>query len=341
MLSRTVSGFCKYGNPLYKNLTPNMCVLMPAVVSSNVQQQQIRTTINKHYNPQYRRHRGAKIIKIDLPDLTKEKDDEMSPERMRSKMKEKGLQPPRPWNERNFYISNSGGVFEPYVPPEGDGKLSAVTVEGAKQKLEFVEKKGKSMMAVRKIKSYDDDFTLQDFVQDATEIYKNAHEALMNFRTNKEKLEEFVTEKAYVEMTENAKYKTVSWKFHQSLSPPKVVHARTNSVVSKDNLFAQVTVRFHTQQSLCIYDRFGRKIYGDENLVKDVLEYVVFEKHITEQYGKWRVHHKIIPDWMPASEPIPRTYRKPEPLPDLPDTPEEEDKSSDSSTKPDVAIATA
>jgi len=45
-------------------------------------------------------------------------------------------------------------------------------------------------------------------------------------------------------------------------------------------------------------------------LAKDVLEYVVFEKHLANTYGLWRVHEKIIPDWMPAREPAPKTYVK-------------------------------
>lgn len=52
-------------------------------------------------------------------------------------------------------------------------------IQGAKQKLEFLEKKGKSMMAIRKIKSFEEDFNIQDFVDEAYDIYKSAHEALM------------------------------------------------------------------------------------------------------------------------------------------------------------------
>jgi hypothetical protein len=43
-------------------------------------------------------------------------------------------------------------------------------------------------------------------------------------------------------------------------------------------------------QTLALYDRFGRLMYGSEELIKDVLEYVVFEKHISDIYGLWRVH---------------------------------------------------
>lgn len=58
---------------------------------------------------------------------------------------------------------------------------------------------------------------------------------------------------------------------------------------------------------LAIYDRFGRLFYGSETIAKDVLEYVVFEKHIVNEYGTWRLHAKIIPEWMPSREPMPKT----------------------------------
>lgn len=69
-----------------------------------------------------------------------------------------------------------------------------------------------------------------------------------------------------------------------------------------------------------MYDRFGRLMHGSEILGKDVLEYVVFEKHLANEYGNWRIHAKIIPDWLPPKEPNLHTYRinkesKPEELP--------------------------
>nr|CAD7578018.1 unnamed protein product [Timema californicum] len=112
-----------------------------------------------------------------------------------------------------------------------------------------------------------------------------------------------------VEIRHNIHDKTVHWKFIQSLEPPRMVHARCTNIITKENMFAQITVRFHTQQVLAIYDRFGRLMHGSEILAKDVLEYVVFEKHLSNQYGTWRLHEKIIPDWMPPPEPSLKTFR--------------------------------
>ena len=46
------------------------------------------------------------------------------------------------------------------------------------------------------------------------------------------------------------------WKiFIVTMTNNKVVHARHADIVSKENMFGQVTVRFHTQQQLAVYDR--------------------------------------------------------------------------------------
>lgn len=51
---------------------------------------------------------------------------------MRTKLKEKGIVPPRPWVERQHEISSSGGIFEPYIPPEGDGRASIISAAVSK-----------------------------------------------------------------------------------------------------------------------------------------------------------------------------------------------------------------
>ena len=94
--------------------------------------------------------------------------------------------------------------------------------------------------------------------------------------------------------------KSVYWNFLKSLEPPMTVMVREQEVVTRGNTFAQITVRFHTQQILAVYDRFGRLIHGHPHVAKDVLEYVVFEKHLANLYGKWRLHSKIVPDWLNA-----------------------------------------
>lgn len=152
------------------------------------------------------------VIPVDLPDFHKPEKPfaEMTPEEIRSHYKEKGIQPIRPWYERHITFSSSGNIVEPYVPPEGDEKKSPLNsavltvddvvfsnritqifnlincqIQGAKQKLEWLKKKGKSWRELRTIRKYDDEFDLYpDFVEKAHDVYMKAHTALAEYVQN-------------------------------------------------------------------------------------------------------------------------------------------------------------
>lgn len=53
--------------------------------------------------------------------------------------------------------------------------------QGAKQKLDFVGKKGKSMLALRKLRKFDDDFEVDEFLVLAQDLYMKAHKAMMKW----------------------------------------------------------------------------------------------------------------------------------------------------------------
>lgn len=213
--------------------------------------------------------------------------------------------------ERPINISCTAGIFDPYVPPEGDARLSTLSKEGLKQRAEQIRQSAASQLAIRKIKDHDSDFSTKAFAQQAQEIFVEAHNALAQF--NKEKLHSLVTERCYPEMTRGNRYKTIHWTFVESLEPPRVVHARCPEMVSKGNLYGQVTVRMHSKQTLAIYDRFGRLMVGSEEHPKDVLEYLIIERHLVNPYGRWRLHGKIVPSWAPAKDPVIKTVMIPGP----------------------------
>ena len=74
-------------------------------------------------------------------------------------------------------------------------------------------------------------------------------------------------------------------------------------------------------------------MFGSEVLAKDCLEYVVFEKHLADEYGSWRVHAKILPDWMSQGHTILRTLRQPS-------SKEEEESTGTDDTQQDSATPT-
>ena len=266
---------------------------------------------NKHKDPRWKGLRKWKVIKIELPDREfdrKTAQGKVTPEEIRAELKLKGLLPPSHYQEAPVHIAATGAIFEEFNPPEGDSnpdlisKISPEESESSgwkdriKEKLgASVEKaKSKTFRATRKIRTFDDNFDASSFgSQEAKEVYINAHKALA--AKEEKRLHQLATEKAFPEMMVNTKGKSIYWDFVKSLEPPHVVQVRCQDVISKGNVFAQVTVRFHSQQILAVYDRFGRLIHGHPYVAKDVLEYVVFEKHLADTYGKWRIHTKIIP----------------------------------------------
>ncbi|XP_053217107.1 39S ribosomal protein L45, mitochondrial [Podarcis raffonei] len=234
-----------------------------------------------------------------------------TPEEQMKHARAAGLVVPHERLIRPMNVSCTAGIFDPYIPPEGDARVSSLSKEGLKQRTEQVKQTAVSQLAIRKIKDFDPDFSTKTFPEKAQNIFIEAHNNLTNF--NKEKLHSLVTERCYPEMVRGNRYKTIRWSFLESLEPPRVVQVRCPDMVSKTNLYGQVTVRMHTRQSLAIYDRFGRLMHGGEQVPKDVLEYVVFERHLANPYSPWRLHGKIVPAWAPPRDPILKTVMIPGP----------------------------
>ncbi|NXK43157.1 RM45 protein, partial [Piprites chloris] len=220
-------------------------------------------------------------------------------------------------------------IIDPYVPPEGDARLSTLSKEGLKQKMDKLRQTAASQLASRSCPRSISFFRAGNL---AFSVFSGAcvspgkagicGEASLLCSSNglcflcsfnKQKLHSLVTERCYPEMVRGNRYKTIRWSFVESLEPPRVVHVRCDSLVNKGNLYGQVTVRMHTRQILAIYDRFGRLMYGGEQVPKDVLEYVVFERYLVNPYGSWRMHGKIVPQWAPPKDPIVKTVMIPGP----------------------------
>uniref|UniRef100_A0A8C0SJ11 Large ribosomal subunit protein mL45 n=1 Tax=Canis lupus familiaris TaxID=9615 RepID=A0A8C0SJ11_CANLF len=190
-----------------------------------------------------------------------------------------------------LHLACTAGIFDAYVPPEGDARLSSLAKEGLAQRSEQLKKK--------------------DFPEKAKDIFIEAHLCLNN--SDHDRLHTLVTENCFPDMVWDIKYKTVRWSFVESLEPPQVVQVRCLNLLNQGNIYGQVTVRMHIRQTLAIYDRFGRLMYGQEDVPRDVLEYVVFEKHLVNPYGSWRMHGKITPPWAPHKQPILKTVMIPGP----------------------------
>uniref|UniRef100_A0A0D9R843 Large ribosomal subunit protein mL45 n=1 Tax=Chlorocebus sabaeus TaxID=60711 RepID=A0A0D9R843_CHLSB len=234
-------------------------------------------------------------------------------------------------SDRPIHLACTAGIFDAYVPPEGDARISSLSKEGLIQRTERMKKTMASQMSIQRIKDYDANFKIKDFPEKAKDIFIEAHLCLNN--SDHDRLHTLVTEHCFPDMTWDIKYKTVRWSFVESSEPFHVVQVRCSSMMNQGNVYGQVTVRMHTWQTLAIYDRFGRLMYGQEDVPKDVLEYVVFEKQLTNPYGSWRMHSKIVPPWAPPKQPILKTVMIPGPQL----KPEEYEEAQGEAQKPQLA----
>ncbi|KFD49931.1 hypothetical protein M514_09145 [Trichuris suis] len=274
---------------------------------------------NRHWDPKFKGMRRQKVLKITLPDYDKlRKQEELSMKDLRAELKKMGLPPHRPWRERPIHVSCSGDIFDPFLPPEDESKVSLIMHAKGGQLVDRTKHAWRNSRALKKITSYDSDFDPVAFVETAHRLYLKANDALQ--KRDEERLHQLVTEKAFPDMWDELKLKSIRWEFVESVEPARVVQIRTASVMHEDNIFAQVTVRMHTKQKLAIFDQFGRLYMGSEHVARNVLEYVVFEKHMSNVYGEWRIHGKIRPPWTPHRECVIATYEKPALTTSIPET---------------------
>lgn len=65
-------------------------------------------------------------MKVKLPNF-QETAQSLGQDEIKKRLAEKGIYPQKPYMERQYFIHSTGAVFEAYVPPEGDGKVSPIT----------------------------------------------------------------------------------------------------------------------------------------------------------------------------------------------------------------------
>lgn len=248
---------------------------------------------NRHRDPKYRTERGRKTWKIDLPDFDKMRLEEknLTPDQVRSKMKEKGVAPPRSWEERTVYSPCTMMLIDPYKPGDDGGKSSSL-VDKLKSPLSSGKDLIKQRQEISQIRAFEgEEFDLSEFAKQSVDIYVKAHQALAEKDNNH--IFDYVTEHCFPVMTAGLERNTIIWKYLGEIEKPEAVHVRSGDLLGKGDKYAQITVRMHTKQILAIYDRHGRLILGSPTDVKEVHEFVVFEKYLANEYGQWRIHHRM------------------------------------------------
>ncbi|VDO13689.1 unnamed protein product [Rodentolepis nana] len=226
---------------------------MSFLASRRVLFTQFRTIRHKPWIPKFRLIRQMQpwVQPFD-PDLIsiggKSGGERATASEIREHLRRNGLMPPLIFQDRPINLTHSGRIFDEYVPPEGDGKSSLLSTGTVTSMKDAALKKAKTTRAAFRIKKHKPTFSTANFPSEADSIYKEVLSLLPKFYDNEERLLELTTEKAFAEMTDGLKLRTLRWNFVGSLEPPRIVSCRTEEALGKGNMFGQVTVRFHTQQ---------------------------------------------------------------------------------------------
>lgn len=271
-----------------------------------------------HVNPKFKKERQEKFLKVDLPIYQRLKKDQpkaredMTADELRMEYKKLGM-PFWPKNNRSnipITFSCTNGLFDEYKPTPGEGRQSDLLHSGIGDVGDKSKRFMKTTNAKRTLRKFED-FEDKTFAEQAHQIFVEVNTLLQDVYKNQDLLHELVTEFAFPKMVHGLETKTMKWQFVETVEPAKIVQVRVEDMITKDNKMAQVTVRFHTKQILAIYDRFGRLMFGDSQLPKSCIEYVVFEKWVSDTYGTWRIHAKITPPDAQSSHRLIKTYRIP------------------------------
>ncbi|RIA85162.1 hypothetical protein C1645_831194 [Glomus cerebriforme] len=130
------------------------------------------------------------------------------------------------------------------------------------------------------------------FKSKAVNLYIEMNE---NFASkNLKALEKLVEARMYNKMKFDLKQREGKfiWKYHGLVEKPKYINVRCalGHARSAGNYIAQITLKLHTKQSVGLYNKAGKLISGDPKKVKNVLEYVVFQRKMWEKNKGWTIY---------------------------------------------------
>ncbi|MXQ93161.1 hypothetical protein E5288_WYG003583 [Bos mutus] len=92
-----------------------------------------------------------------------------------------GLVIPQESLERPIHLACTASIFDAYVPPEGDARVSSLSKEGLAQRTERLKKNVASQLSIRRIKESDPNFKVKDFPEKAQDIFIEAHLCLNKY----------------------------------------------------------------------------------------------------------------------------------------------------------------
>lgn len=191
------------------------------------------------------------------------------------------------------HLSSPGIIADPYIPPAE--MPSILSVAGWKGRYEKWRAAFVAAVSLGRIKRKLPTFAQGEFKQEAEDMYVQMTAGFA--KGDKSVLRTLVTEKVYTEMKSALKRRrpgeTQMWKL-VSMDAVTIQHMRAFALNKKDNEWAQVTIKFSSQQTLAVYDKAKRLTMGHPSRPRSITEYVVFERPLDSPFATWRVCGRLL-----------------------------------------------
>ncbi|KAF9276694.1 39S ribosomal protein L45, mitochondrial [Mortierella alpina] len=188
------------------------------------------------------------------------------------------------------------GIMDPYVIPEKENRPSLFSdykkwIKYAKLRMRNTGMTAASTLGMCwKLK----DFGLTGrFIGESEEAYIAMNEAFA--KGDRKFLEEMCTPSMYGKLKGQLKDRVgrYEWKYHGLLEKPQIVSIRQGQIGG--HVLIQIIVRLHSNQSMGVFDKKNKLIAGDLKKPVPVLEYIVFQRYITDPEDNWKILGKTAP----------------------------------------------
>ncbi|KAI7866508.1 hypothetical protein BDF14DRAFT_1811753 [Spinellus fusiger] len=204
------------------------------------------------------------------------------------------------FNQGKQVLVRDHGVFAHYIPPESSPSITDFK-KWRISKWRNMMNNVQNLLSVGliKYKSQYEKWNSAKFLGIAEETYKDMNDAFA--RGDRTLLEEVCLDAMYSNLKNQLRQRGAvrwEWKYHGNASPSRIVCVRcmgTSGISRHGFSVGQVTVKMTTQQSMAVYDKKNRLVGGDPQQIHTVVEYIVFQKTISDPEDIWRIYGKIAP----------------------------------------------
>ncbi|KAF9585261.1 39S ribosomal protein L45, mitochondrial [Lunasporangiospora selenospora] len=188
------------------------------------------------------------------------------------------------------------GVMDPYVIPEKKDRPSLLNNYKSWIKYAKLRMRNTGMTAASTLGMC---WRLKDFgitarfLGESEDAYIAMNDAFA--KGDRKFLEEMCTSSMFAKLKGQMKDRPgrFEWRYHGIVEKPKIVSIRQGQIGG--HVLIQITVRMNSTQSMAVFDKKNKPIAGDLKKSVPVLEYIVFQKYITDPSDSWKIVGKVSP----------------------------------------------